>query len=165
MDAFMALVDGYDDILKAYVFGIVGDAFRMDDVMQETTIKAYRSLGSFNRKSSFKTWIYRIAHNTALDDVRRNSKVVSIDPATVHQIADSAPSISTSVAGRLDIQRALERLTPAHRTAVLMIDAHGFDYSTAAEIIGVPRGTVASRVNEARSQLRRLLDLDLKDQL
>jgi len=45
-----------------------------------------------------------------------------------------------------------------------MIDAHGFDYSTAAEIIGVPRGTVASRVNQARTQLRHLLDMNLKDQ-
>jgi RNA polymerase sigma-70 factor, ECF subfamily len=127
-------------------------------VLQEAYTKAFVAWHKFRGDSSFRTWLFRIVHNAAIDEVRKQKNVVSID----EHIAEPETT-PVDVAAHLDIDRALAQLPMAQRTAVVLVDGEGFDYATAAEILGVPLGTVASRVHQARTTLRRLLQSSVEE--
>jgi len=152
--AFVQLLQEYDHPLRALVYGIVRDRDTMDDVLQEAYLKAYRSLGSFDSRSSFRTWIYRIAANAAIDEVRRRRPVTTIDghdePVARHRPDEEASD-------RTDIDRALDRLPADQRSVVLLVDGHGFDYAATADLLDIRPGTVGSRLHQARATLRSLL--------
>ena len=154
--AFAQLVRHYDDGLRALAYRLLGDRDRMDDALQEAYLRAYRALPRFRGDSSLATWLYRIAYNACLDELRRTRTVVPLD--SVRERADPSSPPDERVAARGDLAAALDALQPEDRAAVLLVDAQGFDYRSAAEILSVPEGTVASRLNRARAALRRHLD-------
>jgi RNA polymerase sigma-70 factor (ECF subfamily) len=128
----------------------------MDDALQETYVRAFRALPAFRGDSSPGTWLYRIAYNACLDELRRTRQVVPLD--SVRDRSDPGPGAAETVPARRALADALGRLPAEDRAAVLLVDAQGFDYRSAAEVLGVPEGTVASRLNRARATLRRFLD-------
>jgi RNA polymerase sigma-70 factor (ECF subfamily) len=153
--AFAALVRHYDAGLRAIAFRLLGDRTRMDDALQETYVSAYRALPRFRGDASLGTWLYRIAYNACLDELKRTRAVVDLESVRdrVHDDTDLAQTVST----RQTLARALAELPPEDRAAVLLVDAQGFDYRSAAYVLGIPEGTVASRLNRARALLRRTL--------
>jgi RNA polymerase sigma-70 factor (ECF subfamily) len=151
VDAFLASVAEHEKKVRNLLYGIVHNASAVDDLLQETYLRAFRSLDSFRQDSSMKTWIYRIATNVALDHVRKVKDVIPFD--ATHEPTNQDADLGT----RMDIFAALGKLSPEHRAAVLLVDLERFDYATAAEMCDVPPGTLASRVNAARKQLRQLL--------
>jgi RNA polymerase sigma-70 factor (ECF subfamily) len=154
--AFALIVRHYDAGLRALAYRILGDRDRMDDALQDAYVRAFQGLPRFRGDASLGTWLYRIAYNTCLDELRRAGNVVSLE--SVPERIDPGAAVSERVHARRDLALALATLSPADRTAVLLVDAHGFDYRSAAEILSVPEGTVASRLNRARAILRRSLD-------
>ena len=152
--AFAALVRHYDAGLRALAFRLLGDRARMDDALQETYVKAYRALPQFRGDSAVGTWLYRIAYNACLDELKRTRAVVELE-AVRERAHDADPAEAMSL--RQTLGRALAELAPEDRAAVLLVDADGFDYRSAAEVLGIPEGTVASRLNRARAALRRAL--------
>jgi RNA polymerase sigma-70 factor (ECF subfamily) len=154
--AFAQLVRHYDDGLRALAYRLTGDRARMDDALQEAYVNAFRALPGFRGESEVGTWLYRIAYNACLDELRRTRTVVPLD--SVRERADPSPATDERVAARGDLGAALAALPPEERAAVVLVDAQGFDYRSAAEILGIPEGTVASRLNRARAALRRHLD-------
>jgi RNA polymerase sigma-70 factor (ECF subfamily) len=158
--AFALLVRHYDDGLRALSFRLLGDRTLMDDALQEAYVKAYRALPRFRGDSSPGTWLYRIAYNACLDELRRTRQVAALDG--VREPADARPGPAESVSARRGLADALAALPPEDRAAVLLVDARGFDYREAARVLGVPEGTVASRLNRARAALRRALG-DLRE--
>lgn len=157
-EAFAALVRHYDGGLRALAYRLLRDRDRMDDALQETYIRAFRGLPRFRGRSRVGTWLYRIAYNACLDELARGAKVVHLPLAELAEPADPGPAVADTVAWRRDLAAALADLSPADRAAVLMVDAHGFGYRDAGEVLGVPEGTVASRLNRARAALRRALE-------
>jgi RNA polymerase sigma-70 factor (ECF subfamily) len=157
-DAFAAVVRHYDGGLRALAYRLLGDRDRMDDVLQETYVRAFRGLPRFRGRSRLGTWLYRIAYNACLDELGRAGRVVHLPLADVAEPADPRPGVAETVAWRSDLADALAELSPADRAAVLMVDAQGFGYRDAGEVLGVPEGTVASRLNRARAALRRALE-------
>lgn len=153
--AFAALVRHYDPRLRALAYRLLGDRARMDDALQETYVKAFRSLPRFRNDSALGTWLYRIAYNACLDELKRTRVVVDID--SVRERAEPGPDPAETLATRQTLVLALAGLPPEDRAAVLLVDAEGFDYRSAAEVLGVPEGTVASRLNRARAALRHTL--------
>lgn len=152
--AFEALVRHYDPGLRALAFRLLGDRTRMDDALQEAYVKAFRALPGFRGDSSPGTWLYRIAYNACLDELKRTRAVVDIDTVRERNLAvDPADAFSV----RQTLADALDELAPEDRAVVLLVDAEGFDYRSAAEVLGVPAGTVASRLNRARAALREAL--------
>ena len=162
--AFMTLIQTHDAALRALAFSMTGNATLMDDVLQESYIKAFKSIVTFKRESSFKTWIYRIVHNTTIDELRRTARVTPIGPDAMAGTPHGSRSSEPDVALALDIEAALSRIPEAQREAVLLIDGDGFDYASAAEILGVPPGTVSSRLSQGRAALRPLLAPSYKGQ-
>ena len=156
-NAFIGLVRHHDAGLRALAFRLLGDRDRMDDVLQETYARAFRALPQFRGCSTFGTWLYRIAYNACLDELERSRRASLVPLHELHDSVDPRADVSDTVSRRSDLARALRQLAPVDRAAVLLVDAQGFDYAAAAEVLGVPAGTIASRLNRARIALRRTL--------
>jgi RNA polymerase sigma-70 factor (ECF subfamily) len=153
--AFASLVELHDQSLRRLAFRLLGDLDAMDDVLQEAYVKAFRSLPRFRGGSTLGTWLYRIVYNACLDELRRvrASRTVPLELEAVGEASDPA----VAVVGDSELGDALASLPPEQRAVVLLVDAEGFDYRAAADVLGVEVGTVASRLNRARTTLRRAL--------
>jgi RNA polymerase sigma-70 factor, ECF subfamily len=135
-----------------------------EDATQETLVAAVRSLSRFDGRSSFSTWIYRIATNACIDELRRRKRrpVVAfaetadglLDRATV--VAGSH-SPADAVATRVDVDRALATLGPEFRAAVVLRDLCDLSYEEIARVLDVPIGTVRSRIARARGLVADML--------
>ncbi len=158
--AFADIVRHYDHRLRGLAFRLLGDRNRMDDVLQEVYVKAFRSLPKFKGESALGTWLYRITYNACIDDLRRQPAVASQvdDSDRSASLADPRPGPDDIAIGRSDLAAALDRLPRDQRAAVLLVDAYGLDYADAAEALGVRAGTIGSRLNRARTALRASLD-------
>jgi RNA polymerase sigma-70 factor (ECF subfamily) len=126
------------------------------DAAQEALIAVTRGLASFDGRSQFSTWAYRVAVNAALDELRRRRRrpepVDAIAPTTSHNSA-----VDTAVADRVDVDRALQQLPPDYRAAVVLRDLCGLDYAEIADVLAIPPGTVRSRIARGRTALVPLL--------
>jgi RNA polymerase sigma-70 factor (ECF subfamily) len=155
--AFTAIVRHYDGGLRALAYRLLGDRDRMDDALQEAYARAFRALPRFRGESGLGTWLYRIVYNACIDELARGRRADEVSLDSVPERADRWPDPAEAVGGRSALADALAALAPHDRAAVLLVDAEGFDYAAAADVLGVPPGTVASRLNRARRILRRAL--------
>ena len=157
--AFAQIVDRYDRQLRALAYRLLGDRDRMDDALQEAYVKAFRALPGFKGDSALGTWLHRIAYNACMDEIRRDRRVLPLvdDADDGRETASPLPGPAELVAERQELADALAGLPVDQRAAVLLVDAYGFDYDEAAEILSVRRGTIASRLNRARTALRAAL--------
>ncbi|HVF04682.1 MAG TPA: RNA polymerase sigma factor [Frankiaceae bacterium] len=154
-DAFVAMLKEHDRLLRSLVYRMVGNRDLMDDVLQEVYLKAFRARASFRGESSPATWLYRIAYNACLDELRKNGRW---QPAELDEaMPDPAPEPGEQVALRGDIAAALDALPVEQRAAILLVDLHGMDYAAAGAVLGAGAGTVGSRVSRGRAALRRIL--------
>jgi RNA polymerase sigma-70 factor (ECF subfamily) len=151
-DEFAALIRRHDRPLRSLAFRLLGDRDRMDDALQNAYAKAFRALPRFRGASAPETWLYRIVYNACLDERRGERRHAELDErlASHEDLADDA-------ARRAGLTEALAALPPDQRAAVLLVDAEGFPYGAAAEVLGVEIGTLASRLSRARAALRREL--------
>ena len=153
-DAFMTLVRHYDPGLRSLAYRLLRDPDRMDDALQEAYVKAFRALPRFRGDSKLGTWLYRIVYNACLDELNASRGATSLSLESVAEQADPRAGVPDTVAARNDLAAALERLPADERAAVLLVDAQGFGYRDAARVLGVPEGTIASRLSRARAALR-----------
>ena len=117
------------------------------DAAQEALVRVVRHLASFDGRSRFGTWVHRVAVTSSLDELRRRSR----RPQPVDELpAARASSPEDAVAAHVDVDRALARLSPDHRAAVVLRDLCGLDYAEIAEVLGSPPGTVRSRIARGR---------------
>jgi RNA polymerase sigma-70 factor, ECF subfamily len=151
-------VEPYERGLRALAYGLLHDRDLMDDALQETYLKAFRALRSFRGDARVASWLYRIAYNTCLDQLRRAERRRHLPLDGMGERPDAGPDPAEVATRRHDLAAAMTSLPPDMRAAVLLVDAEGMDYEEAAEVLGIPRGTVASRLNRARAQLRRALE-------
>lgn len=167
--AFGELVRRYQDRLYNTVHRLVDNAEDAQDVVQDAFLNAYQSLGSFKGDAQFFTWLYRIAVNTAISLKRKQRVVYSISAGRAEE--GGTEPVDTSDYSRPEhalekaeqerrVQEALNRLSAEHRTALVLKDIEGHKYEHIAEMLGVPIGTVRSRLHRARLELRLLLQPD-----
>jgi RNA polymerase sigma-70 factor (ECF subfamily) len=157
-DAFVELMEIHDCRLRSLAYRLLDDRDAMVDAMQDVYVKAFRALPAFEGRSSVSTWLYRIAYTTCLDVIegRRQAsrEYDDADPPSLSLVPDPADE----VARRADLAAALQSLSSEARAAVLMVDRDGYDYRSTAAALGIPMGTLASRLSAARAALRRALD-------
>ncbi|MFM7489005.1 MAG: RNA polymerase sigma factor [Actinomycetota bacterium] len=129
-----------------------------DDAAQNALVSIVRNIGSFDQRSSFSTWVWRIATNAALDEIRRRGRrdVPSSDRHDFDRPDQSATAVS-SLDDRQIVEAALLRLPIEFRTAVVLRDLVDLDYDEIADVLDIPIGTVRSRISRGRSQLADLL--------
>ena len=158
--ALVRAMTEHDGRLRALAYHLLGSRDAMDDVLQEVYLKAHRRLAGFRGDSSLSTWLYRITYTTCVDRLRRGQWT---RPAPVEEIEGSLPqpvAEDDALLLRDELHRALAALSPERCAAVLLVLRDGHSYAEAAEILGVPQGTVASRVAHGRRQLVKQLSLD-----
>jgi RNA polymerase sigma-70 factor (ECF subfamily) len=156
-DAFAALVERHDRGLRALAYRLLGDRDRMDDALQEAYLRAYRALPRFRGDAAFRTWLYRIAYNVCVEELARERRRLGAVPLEDVGDVPALVDVADGVTQRARLAAALAALAPEDRAAVLLVDAQGFDYRSAGAVLGVPEGTVASRLNRARAALRQTL--------
>jgi RNA polymerase sigma-70 factor (ECF subfamily) len=170
-EAFEHLVDKYKHKVFRLAFGVLREQDEAMDVAQEAFVKAYRALPRFKGDSAFYTWLFRITMNVALDRKRQRAAraralgTEDVPPEEWERTAVSAdPDPAEEAAGRerrARIARALESLPEHHRSIIILGDIEGLAYREIAEVLGIPMGTVMSRLHHARRRLREVLSASL----
>jgi RNA polymerase sigma-70 factor (ECF subfamily) len=140
------------DRVHAVCRRILGNDQDALDATQDALIAIVRGIGSFDGRSRFTTWCYRVATNAALDEARRRKR----RPVAVEDVPERASrevEPGARVADALDIDAALSELPPEFRAAVALRDLEGLDYAEIAAVLGIPPGTVRSRIARGRAAL------------
>ena len=156
-EAFVDIMRHYDRRLRIVAFHVLNDRQLMDDVLQDVTLRVYRSLARFRGESSLGTWLCRITYRACCDAMARAGRLQSMPPDELPDLPDPAPDPAETLATRTALADAFAALPPEQRLAVLLVDREGYDYTTTATVLGIPMGTLASRLNAARATLRRTL--------
>jgi len=134
---------------------ITGSPSDADDAAQEVLIKIVRSLDHFDGRSRFSTWVYRVATNTALDELRRRGRRPALQIVESPEAVD--PNDATgSIDGQIVLQEALAQLAEDQRAAVVLRDVTGLDYQEVADVLAIPVGTAKSRVARGRQRLNEI---------
>jgi RNA polymerase sigma-70 factor, ECF subfamily len=154
-NALIALIPN----LRAFAYSLCGQHERADDMVQETLLKAWSHLDSFQAGTNLRAWLFTILRNTFFSEMRKRRREV--------QDADGKRAESLSVGpaqqGHVDmhdLHKALDLLPPRQREALMLVGGAGMSYEEAAEIAKCAVGTIKSRVNRARSRLAELLGVD-----
>lgn len=149
------LIDAHSDAVFHVAFGILHDRQHAEDVVQETMLRSWRSLGGFRGDSSERTWVLRIAHNTAIDALRRRRDLAT-DPVDIPEIedrsdpADRAAGMDSIAA----VGRALAELDALSRSIIVLREVEGMSYQEIADALDVPVATVKTRLLRARRTLQ-----------
>ncbi len=160
--AFCKLVYRYREGVIDVVYRMCGDANLAEDAAQEAFIRAWQHLPRYRPRSSFRNWLYRIATNVALDVLRRERETTDIDdvPLAASTIGPEAAIERDERAER--VRQAVLALPPASRVVLILREYEGLSYREIAETLDIPIGTVMSRLNYARAQLRAALRVYLE---
>jgi RNA polymerase sigma-70 factor (ECF subfamily) len=163
VQAFDLLVRRYKDQLLNYVFRFVGNRADAEDIVQETFLRVYKNKHYYKEIAKFSTWVYTIAGNLAKTELRRRKrrKVFSVsnfvNDERDYDIKDTARNPEERVDGRMTdsyIQNAIDKLPAKFKEVILLRDVQGFAYEEISQILGIPLGTVKSRVNRGRLRLQ-----------
>ena len=168
LDAFGELVSRYQTRLYNAAIRLVNSPEDAADVVQDAFLNAYQSLRTFKGDAEFYTWLYRIAANTAISLKRKKRAAISLDaggPEGGIDPDDPSDYIKPGVAlsrteQEAQLQNAMSKLSHEHKEVLLLKDIEGLKYEDIAEMLGVPIGTIRSRLHRARLELRELLELD-----
>jgi RNA polymerase sigma-70 factor (ECF subfamily) len=160
--AFDRLFEEFSPAIFNYVLRMVGDRDRAADITQDTFIKAYRKLDTLTDEKSTRSWLYRIATNTAIDEMRRRRWVrpLQADGDEREDRPDTGPGPEALVMdATLDdrIQRALLRLRPNHRQCLILSDVEDMSAHQIGEVMDLSYGAVRTLLCRARGEMRRFL--------
>ncbi|MCX5273663.1 RNA polymerase sigma factor [Streptomyces virginiae] len=170
-DAYAELFDSYARTLYNHAFRMTGDWAAAEDVMSAAFLEAWRLRGTIDAEGgSLRPWLLGIATNLARNHCRSNRRYrAAAAAATAAAGAASVPDHAEEVAGRLDDRRQiaatlgqLSALRAPEREVLLLCLGEGLEYAEAAQVLGIPVGTVRSRLSRARTKLRKLADAELK---
>jgi RNA polymerase sigma-70 factor (ECF subfamily) len=173
-DSFAALVKRYQTPLVNFFYHLCYDAMAAEDLAQEVFLRLHRHIAQYEPRSKFTSFLYKIAKNLWIDRVRRShpsqKKEVSLEAPIGHSDAESQ-TLKDHVSASTDqpqdfllrdemrqmLRRALERLPEEHRMVVILSEIHGMRYEEIGEVLGVPIGTIKSRMHHAMERLKEIL--------
>ena len=156
-DALDRLLRRHHDRIYALARRMTGNDADAADATQEALIAIVRGLPRFDQRASFGTWAYRVATNACLDELRRRGRRPRPDPDAFLATPSLGSDTADVVSARIDVDAALATLPVEFRAAVVLRDLCALDYAEIAEVLGIPAGTVRSRIARGRSQIARFL--------
>ena len=170
--AYRELIRRYERPVFSLILRMVRDRQLAEDLSQETFIKALNAIATYRPEFKFSSWIFKIANNAAIDQLRRRSvQTLSLDgapnattpdeiEATVLQIGDRGESALAAMEARelgSSIERAIGQLRPEYRSCILLRHVEGLAYEEIAQLLDLPLGTVKTYIHRARHELRESL--------
>jgi len=152
--ALDALLRDHTALIHGVCRRILGNPDDALDATQEALLAIARKIGTFDGRAKFSTWAYRVATNAALDEARRrNRRPLPFDELPETTRGTDGPNTEAAIADRLDVDAALAGLSPDYRAAVALRDLIGMDFAEIAAVLGIPAGTVRSRISRGRAAL------------
>lgn len=152
--AFTELVIRHQDSIVSMTYHMCGDLRLAEDAAQEAFVRIWQNLNSYKPKYAFRSWLYRISANAALDSLRRNRPTTELDSlsladpgATLEQQAEENQRVG-------HVRRAIAQLSDPLRVVLILREYQELTYQEIADALEIPVGTVMSRLNTARVQLR-----------
>jgi len=160
MSDFHDLIEREIPRLRRYARALTRSADRADDLVQETLLRAVAKAHLWQQGTDIRAWLFTIMHNQYVNMVRRairEEATIDIEQMSSSLVATTDPTASRQLR---ELERALGRLPGDQREVILLVGLEGLSYEAAAQILGVPVGTVRSRLSRGRDALRRLMDLE-----
>ena len=167
-NAYVELVNRYKDKLTNFVFYFLKDEEHAEDIVQETFIILYEKKHYYKEIAKFSTWIYTISRNLANTELRKKSraKIMYLSQMSSlkkdYDLKSSEPELNTDIENEYlmkEIHAAIDKLPENYKSVIILRDIQGLGYEQISNIVGVPLGTIKSRINRARLQLQ----VDLTD--
>lgn len=166
--AFGTLVELYQRRVYAIAFGILRSREDAWDAAQEAFVKAYKNLDRFEGTSAFYTWLYRITYNLSIDHLRSRKRRDTVDldenrklekalEKAGHQVADHPDEVADRKELTRVLHEAMDKLSEKHRAIIVLREVEGLSYEEMADVLGISKGTVMSRLFHARKNLQALL--------
>jgi RNA polymerase sigma-70 factor (ECF subfamily) len=159
--AFTEIVNRYSNMVARTVKGMIGDSMAAEDVGQEVFIKLFYSLKYFRGESKLSTYIHRIAVNLTLNEIKKDKR---INQQSSEDGIQSLGQLQVSGEDQIErnetkelVDKALQMLEPKYRSVIVMRMLQGYDTKETAEVLGLPTGTVLSRLSRAQEQMRNIL--------
>lgn len=153
--AFEQLVRRHQGMVRAQIRRLTrGDQAWADDLAQETFLLAWRKLHQFRGEARFSTWLYRIAYSCFLQAQRRRSNFTE---SVIDGLADQENATPNSTELRMDVERAMQRLSAAEQRVLLHVVQLGLSHEEASYVLALPLGTVKSHALRGKARLRKML--------
>jgi len=153
--------NAFSDLIRQHRAGVINVVYRMcgdsqiaEDAAQEAFIRAWQDLNRYKPKAAFRNWLYRIATNAAIDVLRREKEPLDIDEMQLPSMGVSPEGSVEIVEQSVRVQKAVLGLPDASRAVLVLREYEGLSYREIGETLGIPLGTVMSRLNYARNLLR-----------
>ena len=159
---YSVLLARYKTRIYSFLLRMLGNPHDAEDVAQETFIKAYKNLASYDTNRPFISWLFAIAHNCAIDFIRkRGTQLLSLDddenPVSIADTALCTEKAAQSACDMQAVESALLKLPPIYKEAFLLLAKEGLEYAEIAEITGVPISSVKIRIFRARQLIMKYL--------
>ena len=158
MDAFEQIYKATSSFVYNVALRITRNNANAEEVTQDVFMKIYRNLKDFQFRSTFKTWVYRITVNTAINHYRKSNKEEK-DRVDYDNIIESLPDNRRALEGanqsdnQARLNALLDRLSPEHKTCLILREIEGLSYQEIADVLKIPMNTVRSRLKRARQAL------------
>jgi RNA polymerase sigma-70 factor, ECF subfamily len=153
LSAFEQIVRLHQQSVWRFLRRLLGDAATAEDITQETFLRVHRRLPDYAFRSSFTAWVFRIAHNAGVDELRARARRDRLVPALAASPSTAPATTGRAGEARVELEAALATLPVDLREALLLIEVLGLRYAEAATVLSVPVGTVKSRVFTARMRM------------
>lgn len=162
--ALAALYEEHRRPLVAYLMTLTADRGQAEEILQDTLVAVWRHAHTFRGRSTLRTWLLGVARRQAHNALRRGGRLAPTPGEAALQplvAADPDPAdVAIARATAVEIDAALDRLTPLHREALVLAFVHDLSYREMALVLDVPLGTVKSRLSNAKRALRPLLEAE-----
>jgi len=175
IEAFEQLVRGYERLIYNITYRMLGNPDDARDASQEVLIKIYKNLSKCTNMKAFKSWVYTVANNTCIDEIRKRKNKTADSLDAYFQTEDGEMEKQLPADDPLPedlllrkekrevLQAAINQLSPEHKALIVLRDIKGLSYDELAEATETSLGTVKSRLSRARSQLCKII-LKIKEQ-
>ena len=163
MNDFGRLVEAEIPRLRRYARALTRDAVRADDLVQSCLTRAVSKQHLWQAGTDLRAWLFTILHNQHVNDVRRSVREgIRVEVETAAPFLTMAPNAHAVLELR-DLRAAIDKLPQEQRQAILLVGLEGMRYDEVATILGVPVGTIRSRLSRGRDQLRKLMGIEDED--
>ncbi len=170
--AFESLIEEYQKRIFSIAYRMVSNPEDAADLTQEVIVKIFKNLDKFQGNAKFSTWVYRIATNTCLDELKKNKRYTtySLDKeieteegSLMGELPDKGPTPEQAAekkAIQTAVREAIGKLPTDHKKVMILRDLQGLSYEEIADVVGCSVGTVKSRISRARENLKKILSQD-----
>ena len=152
--AFTELVCRHHDSIVSLTYRMCGDIRLAEDAAQEAFVRVWQNLNSYKPQHAFRSWLYRIAANAALDSLRRERPTTDLESLSLSDSSATPEQFAEENQRSAHVRQAIAQLSPPLRVVLILREYQELTYQEIADALDIPVGTVMSRLNSARVQLR-----------